>query len=136
MIFNIDNQVLTDSSNLSEIEIEPVSFLTVKNYANSSYVNEIVYTILADSFDFSNFVLNYFNNIARNLQENCIESTFEFKILIILLIALLIILIGISIAWRIFGGSIGNFYKRQEFYTQKTNNKLKSSESLFDKKFK
>ena len=113
MIFNIDNQDLTDSSNLSETELEPVDFVSVKNHANSSLVNNIVYTILADSFDFSNFILNYLGNIAQNLQKNCIEASFEFKIFIILLSALLIILVGISIVWRFLGDSIDQFYKDQ-----------------------
>lgn len=136
MIFNIDNQDLTDSSNLSETELEPVNFVLVKNHANSSLVNNIVYTILADSFDFSNFILNYLSNIAQNLQKNCIEASFEFKIFIILLSALLIILVGISIVWRFLGDSIDQFYKDQEYYTQNTSNNSQAKAGLFEKKTK
>lgn len=136
MIFNIDNQDLTDSSNLSETELEPVDFVSVKNHANSSLVNNIVYTILADSFDFSNFILNYLGNIAQNLQKNCIEASFEFKIFIILLSALLIILVGISIVWRFLGDSIDQFYKDQEYYTQNTSYNSQAKAGLFEKKTK
>lgn len=121
MLSNLDDQTLnTDSSNLSEIDIESSEIFVAKNYANETLINRIVYSVLAESFDFSNYIVNYFSDIALNLQSNCIESSFEFKIFTILLIILILISFGIGIVWKIYGEKIDHFYKRQEHYL-KTN---------------
>jgi hypothetical protein len=113
MILDIDEQVITDSPILSELIEESSSSESIAasliNYENTSFVN----LLLADSFDLTNFILNYLSNTAQNLQNNCTESSFEFKIFTILLITLLTTLIAIGIGWKIFGGAIDHFYKRQ-----------------------
>lgn len=116
MILSIDDQVLTDSRNLSETELELSESFSNTNYENSSFVSHIVYTLLSESFDFSSFILNYINNLASNLQNNCIESSFEFKVFTILLGLLFTILIAIIICWRFFWERIDHFYRKQEYY--------------------
>ena len=77
IFYNLNEETsLSDSLNLSNIELESADLLESNNYANSSFVNRIVDTVLADSFDLSNYILNNLNNIALNLHNNCIESTF------------------------------------------------------------
>lgn len=113
MIFDIDEQVLTDSKNLSELLEEPASDLlsatSQSNYEKSSFVS----ALLADTLDLSNYILNFLTSIVQNLQNDCIESSFEFKLLTLLLIVLLTILVTVGISWKIFGRTIDHFYKRQ-----------------------
>lgn len=133
MIIDIDEQVLTDSTNLSNLLEEPASDLisatSQSNYENNSFLS----ALLADSFDLSNFILNYLTSIAQNLQTDCIESSFEFKLLTFLLIVLLTILVAIGIGWKIFGGTIDHFYKRQDYYSK---NSSEAEPSIADQKLK
>lgn len=113
MILNIDDQVLINSTNLSATAYQPE---TGTNYSNISLVNKIAYTLLSESFEFTNYIANYLTNIALNLQNDGIESSFEFKILTVLLICLLVVLVAISICWKVFGQSIDHFYKNQGWF--------------------
>lgn len=134
MILNIDDQVLINSTNLSATAYQPE---TGTNYSNISLVNKIAYTLLSESFEFTNYIANYLTNIALNLQNDGIESSFEFKILTVLLICLLVVLVAISICWKVFGQSIDHFYKNQELYTNKKSSKdIKNTVGLLHSKVK
>lgn len=114
MLLNINDQTLGDSSNLSEIELENLKlYLGNSSYENSSFVDQLIYTVLAESFNLTDFFINILNRVATILQTNYLDSSFEFKIFTFQIILFVLILVCISVCWKIFGSSVDHFYKNQ-----------------------
>ena len=117
MIYNINDQTLGDSSNLSEIELENLKlYLGNSSYENSSFVDKLIYTVLAESFNLTDYFLTISNRISTNLHTNYLDSSFEFKIFTFLIILFFFILLCVIVCWKIFGNSVDHFYKNQGYY--------------------